>query len=194
MTQQQTNRKKRLGNSLYSFIPLLIVGTLFFGYPENHNGVDSTQNTEEVMKSLDNYIGKWKSDTKKNTGNTFYFMINLEYFNASEVKSIVKMTITQHSENGAEALLWEGFKGVNSIENEVYYYGFSPSGRVGMGGLYISKEGLVTEYTGLTIAGAVKIKDVLTDVKNDKYKSTTYMKREGSDWAEISKDEWTKIN
>lgn len=179
-----------------SLLLVLSICFLLLGFSSNDRQANTTdQETEQIMESLNAYLGEWKSDTKTNADNEYHFIYSLEYFNATEAKSIVKMTITQQTEGEDEALLWEGFKGINPVENKVYYYGFSPSGRVGKGHLYINDKNLITEYEGFSYLGnAVKIKDVFTNVKDNSFTSTTSIKRDGQEWMVVAEDEWTRID
>lgn len=196
MDRNKKNKNSHTSNLLYSFIPLLIIGFLLLGLSGSDQQANTTdKETEQIMESLNSYLGEWKSDTKTNADKEYHFIYSLEYFNATEAKSIVKMTIIQQTKGEGETLLWEGFKGINPVENKVYYYGFSPSGRVGKGHMYISNENLITEYEGFSYLGnAVKLRDVFAPIKGNSFTSTTSIKRDGENWMVIAEDEWTRID
>lgn len=154
----------------------------------------SGHDNKEVMERLSTYIGQWKSDIKTTQNDEeFYYIYEFKYFDES--KSIFKMVITRHQKDGGDTILaWEGYKGWNSVKEEFYYYGFSPSGRFSVGVISIDEEKLVTKYTGYGPDGVpVQIVDEFFSVEKGMFKSVTNLKPEGGEWRVIGRDEWTKM-
>lgn len=158
---------------------------------ETSSGGD--MNTQAAsMTEMEYYVGKWQSETRQaQDGRDYYFHYELTYFDANQ--TMIEMTITQHFEDGSNTLLWSGFKGLDPIKNNTYYYGFSPSGRVGRGEVVVEGDTLVTQYEGFGPQGnGVMIRDVFTVQDNDHFVSITYMLQE-DEWQEVWRDHWERI-
>ena len=162
-------------------VAALVFGTVILSHAQNKD-----------WKAMEPYLGFWESEMKKGrNGKEFYFTYDLKYFD--EAKTIVKMVITQKFKEGNDNLLWEGYKGWDPIEKEVYYYGFSPMGRIGIGKGFIRDGKYFWEYYGASVDGnKVDIIDEFTPVENGVFTSITKLKMEGQDWRKINEDTWTK--
>lgn len=184
------NMKNETAFLLLSVVLGIIYTAMSDPSPLNKSGHDNN----EVMQRMSMYVGQWKSDTKTNrqNGSKFYYTYNFTYFNTD--KTIYKMIISQHFEEGKESVLWEGYKGWNPDKEEVYYYGFSPSGRFSIGNVSIEGKKLITRYTGYGPDGVpAQIVDEFYPIENDKFRSITNLKPEDGEWRVIGRDEWTKM-
>jgi hypothetical protein len=142
------------------------------------------------MAELARYIGDWDSNLQKDpTDREYRFHYRLEWYDRA--RSLVKMTIYQNFTDGEDRLLWEGFKGWNPMEEKTFYYGFSPSGRAGFGGLRKEGEMLHTEYDAKGPRGGLKIRDTFTPLSEDSFRSETYLLR-GDSWQKMTDETWTR--
>ncbi len=160
-------------------MPLLLIGTTL-----------AAQNQD--WEDLKNYLGTWQSETKQDPqGKEYYFLYHLQYYDKNQ--TIIKMIITQTKSDGEEMILWEGFKGWDPVKKQVYYYGFSPSGRVGIGS-GVSKDGYIWIYHGYSQDGKlVELRDEFTLVENGTFHSETHLKQ-NQNWKKISHEIWTKLD
>lgn len=147
------------------------------------------------MEAFAPYVGTWRAEDRSGAdGRVSHFVYSLAWFDAAH--SIVEMTIEEHFDEGEERLLWRGFKGWDSVEDRLYYHGFSPGGRAARGEVRLEGSDLVTEYDGWAPTGApVRVRDIFTVVENDAFSGRTLVRAtpEG-DWREVSSDRWTRMD
>lgn len=145
--------------------------------------------------ALGPYMGHWRSEEKttQDGRRTYRFEYELAYFDTA--KTIAKMTILQVYANGEQNLLWTGFKGWDPIEQETYYYAFSPLGRVSSGRFAMAGELFMTFYDAFDSRGqAVEIRDVFEPVKGGEFDNVSFLRLAGEqEWRVIARDTWQRI-
>lgn len=154
-------------------------------------GAVAAQTRPDALDRLDAYVGTWQAETSQTPdGREFHFGYALDWLDGQ--RTIVEMVITQHFADGETRTLWKGFKGWDRIAGGAYYYGFSPSGRVGRGEVTVEGQDLLTTYEGWGPNGTVvRIQDRFTPVDDGTFVSVTSIWRDDA-WHEIMRDRWTE--
>lgn len=149
---------------------------------------------EEDVLALVPYLGSWISDEKSSPDGDrrFRFLYDLAFFD--KAKTIVELEIRQSVNDGAETLLWRGYKGWDPVAAETYYYGFSPLGRVSRGTIAVVDGDLVTAYSGFDSTGqSVEVVDVFGPVSNGSFSNTSYLRTApNAEWRVIARDVWRR--
>lgn len=151
---------------------------------------------EDVAGIFAPWIGDWHTAEGRQTagGQHFRYGFKLDWFD--DRKTIVRMTISRKFEDGKTSLSWEGFKGFDPASQGLYYYGFSPSGRMSRGEVRIAEDGsMVTSYTGYGPDGTpVEIRDISAPVADDRFTTVTTLRRKADEpWREIGRDTWMRV-
>lgn len=186
MRIQRQRRTKTWATALACLLPLV-------GSASWSTGQETDPGAEAVAELLEPYIGHWVNERRETPeGRGFRYTYRLEWFDST--RRIAELTIERHWEDGEEVTSWKGYKGWDQVDERIYYYGFSPSGRWSRGSVRRQDSTVVTEYDGYAPEGEpVQIKDVFFPVVDrDRFLAVTYMRRDGG-WGEILRDQWRRV-